>query len=154
MFSNLLFFHSIVRWLLLIALVYSIVKAYKGYTSNLIFSKADNAFRHWTATIAHIQLMIGITLFTKSEIVKYFWKNFSEASQHLDTLFFGLIHILLMIISVVILTIGSALAKRKMTDKDKFKTMFTWFSIALIIIFIAIPWPFSPLANRPYFRHF
>jgi hypothetical protein len=154
MFSNLLFFHSIFRWLLLIVLVYSIIKAYNGYVSNLVFSKIDNAFRHWTATIAHIQLMIGITLFFKSEIVKYFWNNIAVASQHLDTLFFGIIHILLMILSVIILTIGSAMAKRKMTDKDKFKTMFIWFLIALFIIFIAIPWPFSPLANRPYFRHF
>jgi cbb3-type cytochrome oxidase subunit 3 len=30
--------------------------------------------------------------------------------------------------------------------------MLVWFTIALIIIFIAIPWPFSPFANRPYFR--
>jgi hypothetical protein len=30
--------------------------------------------------------------------------------------------------------------------------MLIWLSIALIIIFIAIPWPFSPFANRPYYR--
>jgi hypothetical protein len=57
-----------------------------------------------------------------------------------------------MIMAIIIITIGSALAKRKSSDKEKFKTMGLWFSIALIIIFIAIPWPFSPFANRPYFR--
>jgi hypothetical protein len=69
-----------------------------------------------------------------------------------EAVFFGLIHITLMVLSVVLVTIGSALAKRKQTDREKFKTMLTWFSIVLLIIFIAIPWPFSPFANRNYFR--
>lgn len=40
-----------------------------------------------------------------------------------------------MVIATVILTVGSGMAKRKETDKEKFKTML----IALIIIFIAVP---------------
>ncbi len=155
MFSNLQFFliiHSLLRWLVLLSLVYAIYRAYKGYTSNLTFTKTDNSARHWTATIAHIQLIVGITLYTQSTITKYFWRNFDEAIHQQDTTFFGLIHITLMLTAIVIITIGSALAKRKKTDKEKFKTMLVWFSAALLIIFIAIPWPFSPMANRPYIR--
>jgi hypothetical protein len=59
-----------------------------------------------------------------------------------------------MFVAIVLITIGSAKAKRKSNDTQKFKTMLIWFSIALLIIFIAIPWPFSPLANRPYIRTF
>ncbi|WP_342331333.1 hypothetical protein [Pedobacter sp. FW305-3-2-15-E-R2A2] len=108
--------------------------------------------RHWTATIAHIQLLIGITLYFQSPVIKYFLKNFNEARQSFDLIFFGLIHSTLMLIAIVVLTIGSALAKRKARDTEKFKTLLVWYVIALLIIFIAIPWPFSPLANRPYFR--
>lgn len=154
MYSTLLSLHSIVRWLLLVLLLYSIYSAFIGYTRNKNFSKTDNAFRHWTATIAHIQLMIGIILYTQSPIVKYFWTDTRIALQNLDLTFYGLIHIVLMVTVIVVLTIGSALAKRKPTDKEKFKTMLVWFSIALIIIFIAIPWTFSPLSNRPNFRTF
>jgi hypothetical protein len=152
MYQTLTFYHSIMRWLVLASLLYAIYRAYKGYTSNAQFSKTDNATRHWTATISHIQLVIGITLYTQSPIIKYFWNNFNEAIHNLDTAFFGLLHIILMLTAIILITIGSALSKRKMTDKEKFKTMLVWFSISLIIIFIAIPWPFSPLANRPYFR--
>lgn len=152
MYQTLTFYHSIVRWLVLASLLYSIYRAYKGYTSNAQFSKTDNSIRHWTATIAHIQLVIGITLYTQSPIIKYFWKNFNEAIHNIDTAFFGLLHIILMLIAIILITIGSALSNRKTTDKEKYKTMVVWFSISLIIIFIAIPWPFSPLANRPYFR--
>jgi hypothetical protein len=140
------------RWLVLASLLYAIYRAYKGYSSNAQFSKTENAVRHWTATIAHIQLVIGITLYTQSPIIKYFWHNFNEAIHTLDTAFFGLLHIILMLTAITLITIGSALSKRKTIDKEKFKTMLVWFSISLFIIFIAIPWPFSPLANRPYFR--
>ncbi|SHK13344.1 hypothetical protein [Chryseobacterium polytrichastri] len=152
MYQTLTFLHSTFRWLVLLSLIYSLFIAYKGYFSNKNFSKTDDSIRHWTATIAHIQLILGITLYSQSPIVKYFWNNFSTAKESFDLLFFGLIHIFLMLFSIVLITIGSALTKRKTTDKEKFKTMMIWYTVALIIIFIAIPWPFSPLANRPYFR--
>lgn len=152
MYQILTFLHSTLRWLVLGSLLIAIIQAYRGYNLKLQFSPADNAIRHWTATIAHLQLMAGIILYVKSPLVKYFWNNPGEASKKLEFLFFGVLHILLMIIAIVILTIGSALAKRKEEDQAKFKTMFIWFLIALIIILLAIPWPFSPLAHRPYFR--
>ena len=154
MYSTLLFLHSLFRWVVLAFLVYSTLRAFLGYTRNKLFSKTDNAFRHWTATVAHIQLMIGIILYTQSPVVKHFLANTKTALQNLDLTFYGLIHIFLMLTAIVVLTIGSALAKRKPTDKEKFRTMLVWFSIALIIIFIAIPWPFSPLSSRPNFRTF
>jgi hypothetical protein len=154
MYQYLLIFHSIFRWLVLIALLLAIYKAYRGYTQNRSFAKSDNALRHWTATIAHTQLIIGIMLYIKSPTTQYFWANFREAIQYPNPAFFGLYHFLLMITSVILVTIGSSLAKRQVTDKEKFKIMLIWFSITLLVIFIAIPWPFSPLASRPYIRTF
>jgi len=152
MYQTLTFLHSTFRWLVLLSLFYSIFRAYKGYFSEKEFSKTDNFVRHWTATIAHIQLVLGITLYSQSPIIKYFWNNFDEAKESFELIFFGLIHIFLMLLSIILITIGSSISKRKTTDRDKFRTILIYFVIALIIILIAIPWPFSPLANRPYFR--
>lgn len=151
-FSWLLVLHSLLRWLVLISLLLAIYTAYKGWRNNTAFTKRDNTVRHWTATIAHIQLTVGFILYFKSPVTAWFWKNFSVAVHQADAAFFGLIHFVLMLTAITILTIGSAMAKRKATDHEKFKTMLLWFSIALLIILIAIPWPFSPLANRPYIR--
>jgi len=152
MYQTLTFLHSLFRWLVLLSLIYAIWMAFKGYFYHKPLTKKEDLVRHWTATIAHIQLILGIILYTKSPVVKYFWKNFSEAKASLDLLFFGMIHILLMMTAIVLITVGSALAKRKTTDREKFKTMLIWFTIALAVIFIAIPWPFSPFVTRPYFR--
>lgn len=152
MYPALLFLHSMVRWLVLISLIYSICRAWRGYTLKLAFSKTDNAVRHWTATIAHIQLMIGMVLYFKSPLIQYFWSPAGKAAASRELTFFSLVHLAVMLVSIIFITIGSAKAKRQPTDPEAFKTMLTWYLIALILIFIAIPWPFSPLAGRPYFR--
>jgi drug/metabolite transporter (DMT)-like permease len=69
-----------------------------------------------------------------------------------DFTFFSLIHIALMFAAIIVLTVGSAMAKRQGSDRQKFRTMLMWFIFALVIILIAIPWPFSPLAKRPLIR--
>ena len=153
MYQTLIFYHSLLRWLVLLSLLCSILRAYKGYRQLApVFNKTDNSVRHWTATIAHIQLMAGILLYTQSPAIAYFWANIQEAKHNLDNLFFAILHIVLMLAAIVIITIGSAAAKRKSEDRAKFRTMLIWFSIALLFILIAIPWPFSPLAQRPYIR--
>lgn len=152
MYSVLLVVHSLLRWLVLGFMLFAIYRAFTGMRQKLAFSKFDDSIRHWTATVSHIQLVVGIIMYLKSPLVKYFWNNREEAISDLDISFFSLFHPLVMIVAVVLLTVGSALAKRKPTDAEKFKTMLLWFSVVLLIVLAFIPWPFSPLANRPYLR--
>lgn len=152
MYSTLIFLHSLTRWLVVISLMYAIYRAYTGLRFRKPFSKTDNAVRHWTATIVHIQLIIGILVYVQSPAVKYFWKHPAEALRSWDVTFYSLVHAMIMLLAIVIVTVGSAKAKRMETDSAKFKTMLLWFLFAFLLIFIVIPWPFSPFSNRPYFR--
>lgn len=154
MYQILIFCHSIVRWLVLASLLFAIFRSYKGHRAGAVFQPADDAMRHRTATIAHIQMMIGFILYFQSPLIKYFWQHFKELTGNREAVFFSLVHMLLMLTAVIVITIGSALAKRQVTDRLKFRIMFLWFSIALFIILLAVPWPFSPLASRPLFRHY
>ena len=153
MYQTLTFLHSITRWFVLLSLLCSILRAYNGYrNAKAVFSKTDDTIRHWTATISHIQLLIGVVLYMHSPIIKYFWYNFDEAKSNFDNLFFALIHIVCMLLGISMITVGSAKAKKATVDKEKFKTILIWYSVALVIIVVAIPWPFSPLAQRPFLR--
>ncbi|MFB6453895.1 hypothetical protein ACE38W_01390 [Chitinophaga sp. Hz27] len=152
MYSALVFLHSYIRWMVVLSIAYAIFRAARGYYLRRPFTATDNAVRHWTSTIAHIQLIAGMTVYTQSPVVKYFWQNKSTAVADFSVTFYALLHLILMILAITILTIGSAMAKRKATGHEKFKTMLIWFSIAFIIIFLAVPWPFSPLSSRPLLR--
>lgn len=145
--------HSAIRWFVLGSLIYAICTAFNGLRLKKKFSPRTNAIRHWTATIAHIQLLIGMALYIQSPIV------LAETNDGLSSManphvFFKYIHISLAVMAIVLITIGSAKAKRMQEDQAKYRTMLWWFTAAVLVILIAIPWPFSPLAGRPYLRPF
>jgi hypothetical protein len=152
MFNSVLILHSLTRWLVLIALVSAIINAFLKLRSQKPYSKTDNFLRVTTLTITHIQLTIGLVLYFISPIVDYFLKNFKEAIHMREMRFFGMEHITMMVIAVTIVTIGSAKAKKRQLAHEKHKTIVVWFLIALVIIFLSIPWQFSPFTSRPYWR--
>lgn len=154
MYLPLLALHSLVRWLVLISLLIAIVNAYRGWLFNGRYLTLDNAIRVTAVTFAHVQVAIGVGLYIVSPIVSYFLHNFSDAVHQRDIRFFGMEHITMMAVAIVLISIGSAKTKSRQTDKEKFKTMAIWFTIALVIIFLSIPWAFSPFTSRPYWRSF
>lgn len=154
MYTTFLTIHSIFRWLVLISLILAVYRAYSGILFKRTFTKSDESFRKWTLIIAHIQLLEGIVLYFISPVVRYFLHHFKDAVRQGEIRFYGMEHTFMMLLAVVILTIGSAKIKRAKPDANKFKTMAIWFTIGLVIILIAIPWPFSPFSERPYFRMF
>lgn len=154
MYTTLLPLHSLFRWLVLLSLVFAICKAFYGWKKDKPFTKLDNFMRHVTATISHIQMLLGLWLYFTSSVVAYFLANPAEAIHEREIRFFGMEHITIMLISVALITVGSAKAKRKYSDLEKFKTLTIWFSIGLLLILSSIPWEFSPLTSRPHFRAF
>lgn len=154
MYSTLLSLHSLVRWLVLISLLIAIFRAYQGWFGKKIFTRSDKLLKMVTVAIVHIQFILGLVLYFISPVVDYFLKNFKEAMKVREVRFFGMEHIFVMVIAVVLITIGSSLSKRKEADQQKFKALAIWFTIGLLLILSSIPWAFSPLVSRPWFRGF
>ena len=154
MYHTILALHSLVRWLVVASLLFAIFRAYSGLLSKRNFSPLDNSVRLWTTIIVHIELVFGLWLYFISPTIDYFLHHFKDAVHEKEIRFFGMEHSIMMIVAIIIITIGSAIAKRKQTDREKFKTLAIWFSIGLLIILMFIPWPFSPFAGRPFFRVF
>lgn len=147
MYTTFLAIHSIFRWLVLASLIYTVFISIQGLSSKRPYTKADNIMRIVTNAIAHTQLLIGFLLyFVWSPVTKFFLQNGLEGSAQMW--FFGAYHILAMVLSIFVMTIGSAIAKRAQTDTAKFKTIAVYFSVALVLILAAIPW------FRPFFRNF
>lgn len=154
MYPFLLAFHSLIRWLVLTSLLVSIFTAYRGWFGHKAYTKRDHLIRMVTLIIAHTQLVIGVWLYFISPIVDYFLHNFKDAVHNRQIRFFGMEHVTMMITAIILITIGSAKAKRQTTDRDKFKTTAIWFTIGLLVILSSVPWSFSPLISRPLFRPF
>jgi hypothetical protein len=138
----------------LASLLFALFNAYKGWFSRKSFADFDNKVMHVAATTSYIQFLIGLCLYFVSPIVSYFFENFSAAIHERPIRFFGMEHITMMFIAVSLISAATGIVKKKTTDVAKFKTMAIFFSIALLIIFLSIPWQFSPFTSRPYYRTF
>ena len=154
LYQIILVIHSIMRWLVLGSLLATLVSAYSGWLHPRSYRPSDQTLRVVATSIAHIQLLIGIYLYTISPIISYYWKFRPSFGEAIEFPFFSLIHISLMLIAVVVITVGSSTAKRLKNDQQKFKTTAIYFTIGLVSILMAIPWPFSPLVTRPWIRLF
>lgn len=154
MYPFLLALHSLLRWFVLVSMLYALYRAYAGWRKQKPYTHIDNTSRHVAATMVHVQLLIGLWLYLVSPVAQYFVHHFKEAIHLREIRFFGLEHITMMITGVIVITIGSMKAKRKHTDRDKFSTQAIWFTAGLLVILSSIPWPFSPLVHRPWVRPF
>lgn len=154
MYAFLLALHSLIRWFVLASLLLGVYRGWRGWKGKQYYTLFDNRVRIVAAMFAHIQLVLGIVLYCISPIVAYFWQHTAYALQITGIRFFGMEHITMMLIAIVLITIGSIQAKRQTTDEAKFKAMAIWFTIALVVILTSVPWSFSPLTSRPNFRPF
>ena len=152
MYPYLLVLHSLFRWLVLCSLLLAIYRSYRGWLGRKEYLKFDNAIRHWSATIAHVQLILGLWLYFISPITDYFMHHFHEAVHEREIRFFGMEHSMMMILGIIVITIASMLSKRQQTDQGKFRTLALGYTLGLLIILPSVPWQFSPLVSRPYFR--
>lgn len=154
MYATLLTLHNLVRWIFLFVFLITIYRSWRGWKGRKAFLSIDNTLRSITVTLAHIQMVIGVWLYFKSPFVDYFYHNFSAAVKDRTARFFGMEHIFMMILAVTFITIGGSKARRRQKPEEKFKAMAVWFTIALVILFLSVPWPFSPFTARPWIRWF
>lgn len=151
-FSTLLLVHSWLRWLILIGLIATVYRSSLAWKKGLDFSPTDERLRFTTVLLAHVQLIVGLALYWVSPLMQYFLSHFKEAVHQREIRFFGMEHNFTMLFAIVLLTIIGARAKRLSDSKSRHKTLAIGFFIVLLLIFIAIPWPFSPMVARPLFR--
>lgn len=139
MYNGLLHAHSGLRWVALILIVVAIFNAAKSQTSGK-YLKKDKMINLFAMIILHTQLLIGLGLFFINEKSKV---SYGEGWMK-DAMFrfFGLEHILGMLIAITIVTIGRKKAEKLVGTRDKHRKIMVTYTIGLILIVASIPWPF------------
>ena len=142
MFIGLLHFHSLLRWVLLLLLITVIVKAFQGRSGGKKFESGDRKLSLFTMITAHLQLILGGFLYVISPTVQNALRDMGAAMKSVESRFWAVEHISLMVIAIAILTVGHIKAKKAVGDQAKFKAQALYFTIGLLLILISIPWPF------------
>lgn len=138
MYSILVTTHSVLRWILLISLVLTLIYAAFNRAGNQPFNKTISNLSAATVRLLHVQLLIGIILYFISP--KVIFSGMAMKAQL--TRFFLVEHLTGMLIAVVLITIGYSKAKKIINDQKKYNTILIYYTIGLLAIIAAIPWPF------------
>lgn len=134
--------HSGLRWIALILIVVAIANALVSRGKNK-YEKKDKMINLFAMITMHTQLLVGMILYFISPKV-----NFIEGWMKSKPLrFFGMEHILLMVIAIVVITIGRKKAETETDLNKKHATIVKWFVIGLILLLAGIPWPFRNLGT-------
>lgn len=149
MYQGLLHAHSGLRWLVLVALIYAIYQSVTGKKSGKKFADAKMAGTLAVASI-HLQFLLGLAIYFQSPWYKMLKEMGASMMSDSVARFYAVEHPIMMLIAVLVATIGNAKAKKASTDAAAFQKRLVWFTITLILIFIAIPWPFR-FANAGWF---
>ncbi|SDJ76063.1 hypothetical protein SAMN05421823_10139 [Catalinimonas alkaloidigena] len=152
MYNFLLFLHSWGRWLVLIAAVWAIVRAYAGWKNRRPYLKADNTASVFFIAMVHSQVLIGLLLyFFASPYVSQAMSDFGGAMKNAELRYWGVEHIAMMIVAAVVAQVGRIRAKKADTPTRKHRQTFWFYLVAVLIMLLSIPWGlFNP--KRPLFR--
>ena len=146
--------HSLGRWLILLFGIWTVISALSGVISKRKFTNGDDKANLLFMIMMDLQLLIGLILYFGGvwfDRLKHIGDNMKDPVLR----FFTLEHGLMMIIAWVLVHVGRIAVKRAVTPSSKFKKSLIYFGIALLIILIAIPWPFREAGlGRMWFRWF
>lgn len=139
MYNGLLHAHSGLRWVALLFLVVAIINAFSSQNKG-IYAKKDKMINLITMIILHIQLIIGGALI----FVTGSKANYTEGWMAIEKYrFFGLEHIIGMLLAIIIVTYGRKNAEKKLVGtRDKHRRIMFSYTLGLILILLSIPWPF------------
>ena len=135
--------HSGLRWIALILLLLAIYNAFTAKN----YEKKHRLVNMFAMISLHTQLLIGLALYFTSAKVQ-FTEGWMKVALYR---FYGMEHLMGMIIAIVLVTIGHSKSKKATESSDKFKAIKIWYVLALILILAFIPWPFRTALGAGWF---
>ena len=128
--------HSGWAYLVLITLVIAVVNALIGRNSKKEFSAQDRKIALFALIATHLQLVFGFVIYFVSPLGMASLGQMSDKALRLTSLE----HPLINIIAIALITIGWSKHKKTADSQAKFKSIFLFYGLGLLLILSRIPW--------------
>jgi len=142
MYTGFKHLHSWLAYLMLAALLVSILVILVAAVQKKPFTDKLRKVALIGLITAHLQLVIGLVLYFISHV------GFSNLSGDVmkDSIgrLYALEHPLTMIIAIVLITVGYSRAKRMTVDQKKYNSILLFYILGLLLILLRIPWHVWP----------
>jgi hypothetical protein len=154
MYSAFLLIHSLLRWLVIIAGLVVIARAIAGLTGRRDWRPGDTAGVRWFSISLDVQFLIGLLLYVwLSPFIRDAWADMGATMRNAPLRFFAVEHVTGMLIGVALAHVGKSKIAKAADAAQKHKLAVIFFSLAMVVILLSIPWPGTP-GGRPLLRGF
>ena len=142
MYTTIQYVHSWWAYLVVFVVLIATINALAGLVGNKEYQPRDFRISLFALIVTHIQLLIGLVLLFVSPLGI---KNIStvgmgEVMKNPEYRLFAVEHPTIMIIVTVLITIGYSKHKKKLVSRPKFRTLFWFYAIGLLLMLSRIPW--------------
>lgn len=118
--------HNIVRWIVIILAILALARAYIGWLGRKNWTGTDRMVGVLFTSMMDLQLLLGLILF--------FVVGVGRGPFLYE-------HVIPMVVAVILSHIGSARARRLEDDTAKHRQAAIWYTLAVLVVLISIPWP-------------
>ncbi|GMV10830.1 MAG TPA: hypothetical protein PKC83_17325 [Gemmatimonadaceae bacterium] len=136
--------HSIIRWLVLIAGAWAVIRAWRGWRSRAAWGASDAGAVRLFVNAMSLQFVVGVILYAVSPLVRTGLADMGEAMRNPSVRYFVVEHVAMMLVAIAFAHIGAARIRKATSDSARFQTATIWMGLALAIAAGFVPW-FRPL---------
>lgn len=129
-----LLFHSGFRYIVMVLMVLVVVLALAGWFGKRNYTEGNRKLNLFAMISAHTQLLIGLVLYFLSPYVQFTSGTMKDPIAR----YWTVEHIAMMIFALVLITVGHARSKRIATSDGKHRAIAIFYTLALIVIVVAI----------------
>jgi hypothetical protein len=134
MLTGLLHTHSFLRYFVLLFLILVVITSVSGWLSKKPFTAAHNRYGLFLLITAHLQLVVGLLLYWKSDLVQFNAGTMSNAGLRHWTVE----HITMMLLAITLITVARISSKKMADDTLRHKRLAIFNGIALLIILVTV----------------
>lgn len=141
MYPIILAIHNIFRWIVVVAAILALVRAYRGWLRKGDWNKADGRAGMFFTISMDIQLLLGLLLYLFfSPITRAALSNIGAAMSDPGARFFAIEHFFYMFLAVVFAHLGNTFSKKAAQPADKHRRAAIWYTLAVLAILLGMPW--------------
>lgn len=146
MYSILKHLHSGFRYLVLLLILSAIIGAFMGWLGQKKYSNGNRKLNMFAMISVHTQILFGFILYFISDFTKTAFANWGAAMKDATLRYWALEHLVMMLLAMVIITIGHS--KSKKANNNKHRTIAIYYTLALVVIVVAILQSGRPLLGK------
>lgn len=139
MYEFFIILHNLVRWLVLASALWVVLVSLRGLQTKR-YQRSDRTAGQVFVAAMDTMLLLGLILLFISPIVRAAYTDLGAAMAQRELRFFGLEHVTLMIVAVVLAHIGSTRVKQASEELNKHRQALLWYGASLLLVLLAIPW--------------